>query len=211
MDRQEEQMLDILLDYWDWAQNDTRVIGFKPWHLANFAEGANPVSSQTLGAVAMPKVLSLLIHIGRYITGSATTRALKTDDFKLKVQPGGPTRTVMAWVASNSTESAHFILNGEGKGAVNAVSVGGLFGLADNQTDVWLMVDQAAVAAHHRTWQEGDAAAAGIRTLPSLNLIHHGISPGIFGFRVLVQPRVQQRFIAELVSAIEASGVDGLK
>ena len=54
----------------------------KPWHLANFAEGANPVSAQTLGAVAMPKVLALLIHIGRKIAENnrAEAHSLRIDD-----------------------------------------------------------------------------------------------------------------------------------
>ena len=28
MDRQEDEMVDKLLNFWEWAQNDTRVIGF---------------------------------------------------------------------------------------------------------------------------------------------------------------------------------------
>ena len=116
----------------------------------------------------------------------------------------------MAWVAGDANESAEFILQGEGRGAINAVSVGGLFGMVDNETDVWLTVDAATVAAHRRTWQGAATKAAGIRTFPSLNLIHHGIRPGIFAFRLLVQPRVQRAFIAQLVAAIEASDVDGL-
>lgn len=119
-------------------------------------------------------------------------------------------RTVMVWIAGNSSLAADFILTGAGKGAVNAVSVGGLFGLEDNATDVWLTVDEANVAAHRKTWQEGAAKAAGIRTFPSINLIHHGVASGIFAFRVLVQPRVQRTLIAQLTSAIVRTDVDGL-
>lgn len=53
--------------YWDWALSDLRVIGFKPYHLASFAEGASPASEQTIGAYAMPNVLPLLVHMGRAI------------------------------------------------------------------------------------------------------------------------------------------------
>eukprot|EP01052_Picozoa_sp_SAG31_P021552 SAG31_NODE_1673_length_7560_cov_3.528749_4_plen_438_part_00 len=70
LDKQEDELLLKLLDFWAWAKNDTRVIGFKPWHLASFAEGNNPVSALTLGAYSMPRVLALLIHIGRQIVAN---------------------------------------------------------------------------------------------------------------------------------------------
>ena len=85
--------------------------------------------------------------------------------------PTTPTnRTVMAWIAGNSTTSLRFILHGAAKGTVNAVSAGGMFGFATNKTDAWLTVDAQAVAAHRRVWQQGEAKAAGLRTYPSMNL-----------------------------------------
>ena len=49
-------------------------------------------------------------------------------------------KTVLAWIAGDTNESAEFVLRGSGKGAVNAVSVGGLFNSASNATNVWLTV-----------------------------------------------------------------------
>jgi hypothetical protein len=111
----------------------------------------------------------------------------------------------MAWIAGDTNESKDFILRGAGKGAVNAVSCGGLWNLAANQTDAWLTISQPTIDAHRATWQEGDAKAAGIRTFPSMNL-----NWDIVSFRTLVQPHVQQKFIADLVAQVEASDVDGL-
>ena len=61
----------------------------------------------------------------------------------------------MAWVIGNASESAHFILQGAGKGAINAVSVGGLFSFGANATDAWFKPNPAAIAAHRQQWQEG--------------------------------------------------------
>ena len=120
--------------------------------------------------------------------------------------PAPPVRkTVLAWIAGNSSESAEFVLRGNGKGAVNAVSVGGLFSSAANATDVWLTVNQPAIDAHAKTWKSAEAQALGIRTYPSMNLRWDIIS-----FRVLAQPRVQTPFIVDLVAAIEKADVDGL-
>ena len=117
--------------------------------------------------------------------------------------PTTPTnRTVMAWIAGNSTTSLRFILHGAAKGTVNAISTGGMFGFATNKTDAWLTVDAQAVAAHRRVWQQGEPKAAGLRTYPSMNL-----NWDIVGLRTLVKPRVQRRFIDDLVSAIEATDV----
>ena len=111
-------------------------------------------------------------------------------------------RTVMAWIAGNSTTSLRFILHGAAKGTVNAISAGGMFGFATNKTDAWLTIDPQAVAAHRHIWQQGEAKAAGLRTYPSMNL-----NWDIVGLRTLVKPRVQRRFIDDLVSAIEATDV----
>ena len=84
----------------------------KPWHLANFAEGANPVSAQTLGAVAMPKVLALLIHIGRQIAENnrAEARSLRIDDELAPAShddgPSGGTNPNLKFIGAYGAESA---------------------------------------------------------------------------------------------------------
>eukprot|EP01050_Picozoa_sp_SAG11_P008995 SAG11_NODE_821_length_7010_cov_9.308783_5_plen_321_part_00 len=73
LDKREDELVLKLLDFWEWAKNDTRVIGFKPWHLASFAEGNNPVFALTIGAYQMPRVMALLIRIGRQIVDNHRT------------------------------------------------------------------------------------------------------------------------------------------
>ena len=97
-----------------------------------------------------------------YESDAGSSVPLKADDLRHKAPP----KTVMAWVIGNASESAHFILQGAGKGAINAVSVGGLFSFAANATDAWFKPNPAAIAAHRQQWQEGAAKAAGIRTYP---------------------------------------------
>lgn len=70
-------------------------------------------------------------------------------------------KTVLAWIAGPTNESVEFVLRGNGKGAVNAVSVGGLFSSAANATDVWLTVNQPAIDAHAAAWKSAEAAALG--------------------------------------------------
>ena len=133
--------------------------------------------------------------------------ALSTADseHQISTAPAPARKTVLAWIAGNSNESAEFVLRGSGRGAVNAVSVGGLFSSAANATNVWLTVNQPAIDAHAATWKSAEAHSLGIRTYPSMNLRWDVVS-----FRVLAQPHVQKPFIADLVAAIAAADVDGL-
>ena len=58
---------------------------------------------------------------------------------------------------------------------------------------------------YRATWQQGDAKALGIRTYPCI-----GYGDNITGLRALFQPENQQRFVAQLVAAVEQSDVDGV-
>jgi hypothetical protein len=116
-----------------------------------------------------------------------------------------PQRTVMAWIEGNNTEVAHFIMQGLGKGAVNAVSSGSVFGLAANSSSAVLTVNQAGLQEHRRIWQAGAAKQAGIRTFPVI-----GYGGNITGLRTLFQPATQRTFIRELVEQVALSDVDGI-
>ena len=52
-----------------------------------------------------------------------------------------PQKTVMAWIEGNFTQVADFVLRGEGRGAVNAVSHTSVFRLHANATAAELVVD----------------------------------------------------------------------
>eukprot|EP01051_Picozoa_sp_SAG22_P007016 SAG22_NODE_479_length_9968_cov_43.841524_1_plen_683_part_00 len=184
---------------WDYNWNQTEMRAF-----------LQAASAANISEIYVPRPLSVppgttngapqwfLDELALYLSSDLPPQPpFKTDD--------APTRTVMAWIAGDTNKSKDFILRGAGKGAVNAVSCGGLWNLAANKTDAWLTISQPAIDAHRTTWQEGDAKAAGIRTFPSMNL-----NWDIISFRTLVQPRVQHKFIADLVAQVEASDVDGL-
>ena len=110
-------------------------------------------------AARLPLALLVAAH-------SATLASTAADP----ADPPPPTtpnnRTVMAWIAGNSTTSLRFILHGAAKGTVNAVSAGGMFGFATNKTDAWLTVDAQAVAAHRRVWQQGEPRPRGCARTP---------------------------------------------
>ena len=83
-----------------------------------------------------------------------------------------------------------FVLHGEGKGAVNAVSHTSIFRLQANATDAQFTTDPVALAEHRRLWQEGTAKRRGIRTYPMIGYGHN-----ISGLRTLFQPARQARVV----------------
>ena len=114
-----------------------------------------------------------------------------------------PQKTVMAWIEGNFSDVSDFVLRGEGKGAVNAVSHTSLFRLHANSTSATLAVDAVALAEHRRMWQQGTAKQLGIRTYPCV-----GYGGNISGLRTLFQPTIQGRVIEELVAAVHSADVD---
>ena len=56
------------------------------------------------------------------------------------------TNTVLAWVEGNWTEVADFVIAGNAKGAVNAISAGGMWGVSHLNGS--LTINQAAVEEH---------------------------------------------------------------
>jgi len=59
--------------------------------------------------------------------------------------------TVLAWIEGNWTEVANFILHGNAKGAVNAISAGGMWGVSS--IDGSLVVNEQRVQDHRNIWQ----------------------------------------------------------
>jgi hypothetical protein len=114
-------------------------------------------------------------------------------------------RTVMAWIEGNNTEVAQFVLRGAGKGAVNAVSSGSVFGVSASSTRAVLTVNSVGLEEHRRIWQTGLAKQMGIRTYPVI-----GYGGNISGLRSLFQPATQKEFIEQLVLQVQQSDVDGI-
>ena len=69
LDKQAVQVVDKLNGFFDWAKNDSRVLGFNPWHFANRSD------EHSLGAVSMPSVMAKLKEIGEYIKSQASAGA----------------------------------------------------------------------------------------------------------------------------------------
>ena len=71
---QAEQIVIKLDGFFLWAKNDTRVIGFNPWHFGNRSSSQfGGAYDQRLGAISMPNVLDKLREIGKYITATKPT------------------------------------------------------------------------------------------------------------------------------------------
>lgn len=72
LDLQSEQIVIKLKEMFEWAQSDSRIYGFNPWHYSNRSTpqlaGAY---DQRLGAISMPTVADELRKIGQYIRGVA--------------------------------------------------------------------------------------------------------------------------------------------
>jgi hypothetical protein len=66
LDKQAVQVVDKLDGFFDWAKNDSRVLGFNPWHFDNRSD------EHSLGAVSMPSVMAKLKQIGHYIINGST-------------------------------------------------------------------------------------------------------------------------------------------
>jgi hypothetical protein len=109
--------------------------------------------------------------------------------------------TVLAWVEGNWTEVADFVISGNAKGAVNAISAGGMWGVSHLNGS--LTINQAAVEEHRKIWQSTAAKAAGIRTFPVI-----GFGGNISVLRQLFA--AQDQFITALTEQIQSSQVDGV-
>ena len=72
-DEQQSNVVEKLKAYWDWAQNDTRIAGFCPWHFnTRFGNPQWPgVCDMELGAVEMPAVVEQLREMGEDIVKRA--------------------------------------------------------------------------------------------------------------------------------------------
>ena len=72
-DEQQSNVVEKLKAYWDWAQNDTRIAGFCPWHFSTrFGNPQWPgVCDMELGAVEMPAVVEQLREMGEDIVKRA--------------------------------------------------------------------------------------------------------------------------------------------
>ena len=114
-----------------------------------------------------------------------------------------PNRTVLAWVEGNWTEVADFVLDGSAKGAVNAVSAGGMWGVSS--LDGSLTVDLAKQEEHRRIWQSARARSAGLRTYPVV-----GFGGNITVLRTMFA-RGQDAFVGALSQAVHDLDVDGVK
>jgi hypothetical protein len=113
-----------------------------------------------------------------------------------------PNRTVLAWVEGNWTEVADFVLDGSAKGAVNAVSAGGMWGVSS--LDGSLTVDLAKQEEHRRIWQSARARSAGLRTYPVV-----GFGGNITVLRTMFA-RGQDAFVGALSQAVHDLDVDGV-
>eukprot|EP00729_Bicosta_minor_P019552 gene19552-22776_t len=117
-------------------------------------------------------------------------------------------RTVMAWVEGNWSDVARFVLEGDGKGAVNAISVEGMWTLSippSTPRTPRLVVNQDKVAEHRHIWQGGLAKARGIRTYPII-----GFGGNMTLLLRLFEPATQAQFISDLAQEIAVTGVDGM-
>lgn len=70
---QQANVVEKLRGYWAWAQNDSRIAGFCPWHFnTRFGNPQYPgVCDMVLGAVEMPQVVAELRMIGETILHNA--------------------------------------------------------------------------------------------------------------------------------------------
>ena len=129
------------------------------------------------------------------------TNHVKTDDSHATAPPEGR-RTVMAWLAScgeNWTVCADFVLRGPAKGAVNAISAGGLVEM--NQSDWTLRAgDSASIASYKRVWQ-----VPGMRHYPIL-----GAGGNITLLRPLFAKANRTAFAKSAAAVVVAGGWDGL-
>jgi hypothetical protein len=64
---QARQVVTKLQSYFDWAKNDSRIIGFNPWHFCNRSD------EHSLGAIAMPTVVAKLHEIGNFISNQSSS------------------------------------------------------------------------------------------------------------------------------------------
>ena len=67
LDKQQAQVMDKLVGFIAWSKADVMVAGWKGWHLASYGEGEKATYSQTIGALAMPAVVDMLVGFGQYI------------------------------------------------------------------------------------------------------------------------------------------------
>jgi hypothetical protein len=77
---QQANVVEKLRGYWAWAQNDSRIGGFCPWHFnTRFGNPQYPgVCDMVLGAVEMPQVVAELRMIGETILHNANADANAT-------------------------------------------------------------------------------------------------------------------------------------
>ena len=110
-------------------------------------------------------------------------------------------KTVLAWVEGNWTEVADFVISGSAKGAVNAISAGGMWGVSSINGS--LTVNQARVEEHKKIWQGEKAKLAKLRTYPVI-----GFGGNITVLRQLFLEKDQ--FIADVCEQISSTAVDGV-
>ena len=110
--------------------------------------------------------------------------------------------TVLAWIEGNWTEVANFILHGNAKGAVNAISAGGMWGVSS--IDGSLVVNEQRVQDHRNIWQSKEAKEAGIRTYPVI-----GFGGNITVLRQLFDGG-SDKFIQDVCNEMLSLGVDGV-
>ena len=127
--------------------------------------------------------------------------SLKTDDGDDVTETGASRKTVMAWLTgcgANWTDCADFILRGPAKGAVNAVSAGGLIEL--NSTD-WTLhaADSETIANWKRVW------GSGIRTFPVI-----GAGGNITSLRPLFAKANITAFATSAAAVVAELGFAGL-
>ena len=130
-------------------------------------------------------VLTLIIKLIIFTPASASTNG----------------KTVLAWIEGNWTEVADFVISGTAKGAVNAISASGMWGVSSMNGS--LTVNQARVEEHKKIWQGKIAKQAGIRTYPVI-----GFGGNITVLRQLFMEKDQ--FIADVCEQIRSTGVDGV-
>ena len=115
---------------------------------------------------------------------------------------GAADKTVLAWVEGNWSEVAEFVLGGSAKGAVNAVSAGGMWGVSP--VDGSLTIDAAKEDEHRRVWQSARARDAGLRTYPVV-----GFGGNITVLRTMFE-HGQDDFVREISRKVLDLDVDGV-
>ena len=73
--------------------------------------------------------------------------------------------------AGNWTDVARYVMEGDARGAVNAISVEGMWTLNTTAGVAKLVVNHDKVALHKRIWQGSLAKARGIRTYPIIGFV----------------------------------------